>query len=83
MADACTAFHKYQLTWSANKIELGVDGTVFNSYSKPAGANNNNWPFDERQYLLLNLAMGGDLGGAVPAAFSRDSMQVDYVRVYQ
>ena len=83
LADACTAFHKYQLTWSANKIELGVDGTVFNSYTKPAGATNSNWPFDKPQYLLLNLAMGGDLGGAVSAAFSRDSMQVDYVRVYQ
>jgi hypothetical protein len=27
--------------------------------------------------------MGGTLGGAVPAAFTSDQMQVDYVRVYQ
>ena len=80
---ACTAFHNYQLTWTANKIELGVDGTIHNTYNKPAGANNNNWPFDKPQYLLLNVAMGGDLGGPVPGGFSRDTMQVDYVRVYQ
>jgi len=83
LPDACTAFHNYQLTWSANKIELGVDGTIYNTYNKPAGATNSNWPFDRPQYLLLNVAMGGDLGGAVPSNFSRDSMQVDYVRVYQ
>lgn len=81
--DACTAFHDYQLTWSANKIELGVDGTVYNTYYRPAGANNSTWPFDKPQYLLLNLAMGGSLGGPVPSAFITDSMQVDYVRVYQ
>lgn len=83
LPDACNAFHNYQLTWSASKIELGVDGTIYNTYSKPPGATNSNWPFDKPQYLLLNLAMGGDLGGAVPSSFARDSMQVDYVRVYQ
>jgi beta-glucanase (GH16 family) len=83
LPDACTAFHNYQLTWTPTKIELGVDGTIYNSYSKPTGATNSNWPFDKPQYLLLNLAMGGDLGGAVASNFSRDSMQVEYVRIYQ
>jgi beta-glucanase (GH16 family) len=81
--DACTAFHKYQLTWTANQIQIGIDGVVYNTYAKPAGANASTWPFDVPQYLLLNLAMGGDLGGPVPAGFSTDSLQVDYVRVYQ
>ncbi len=83
LPDACTAFHNYQLTWTSNKIELGVDGTIYNTYNRPAGATNSTWPFDKPQYLLLNLAMGGDLGGAVPASFTQDSLQVDYVRVYQ
>jgi len=83
LPDACTAFHNYQLTWSRDKIELGVDGTIYNTYNKPAGYTNNNWPFDKPQYLLLNLAVGGDLGGAVASNFTSDSMQVDYVRIYQ
>ena len=81
--DACTAFHKYQLTWTANQIRIGVDGVVYNIYAKPAGANASTWPFDVEQFILLNLAMGGDLGGPVPAGFTADSLQVDYVRVYQ
>jgi beta-glucanase (GH16 family) len=33
--------------------------------------------------LILNVAMGGNLGGAIDSAFSQSSMEVDYVRVYQ
>ena len=83
LADACTAFHKYQLNWSPSQIQLGVDGVVYNTYAKPAAASAANWPFDAPQFILLNLAMGGDLGGPIPAGFAKDSMQVDYVRVYQ
>jgi beta-glucanase (GH16 family) len=83
--DACTAFHRYQLKWTANPIQIGVDGVVYNSYDTPAGANASarTWPFDVPQFILLNLAIGGDLGGPVPAGFTSDRLQVDYVRVYQ
>jgi beta-glucanase (GH16 family) len=83
LADACTVFHNYQLTWTANRIQIGVDGTVYNTFDKPANAASSVWPFDQPQYLLLNVAMGGVLGGAVPGNFVSDSMQVEYVRVYQ
>lgn len=81
--DVCTAFHRYQLKWTAKQIQIGVDGVVYNTYDKPAGANASAWPFDVPQFILLNLAIGGDLGGPVPAGFSTDRLQVDYVRVYQ
>lgn len=84
LADACKAFHRYQLTWSVDKVQLGVDDAVYNTWPRPIGYTNSNWPFDKPQYLLLNVAMGGTLGGnPVPAGFISDSMQVDYVRVYQ
>jgi len=41
------------------------------------------WPFDHPQYMILNLAIGGDLGGPVDDAIFPVSFQVDYVRVYQ
>ncbi len=81
--DACTNFHNYQLTWDADKIQIGVDGIIYNTYANPKDGKPATWPFDKPQYLLLNLAMGGDLGGAIPGAFTSDQMQVDYVRVYQ
>jgi beta-glucanase (GH16 family) len=83
LPDACAAFHNYQLTWSADRITISVDGRSYFDYPRPQNADYARWPFDRPQYLLLNLAMGGDLGGAVPANFQSDQMEVEYVRVYQ
>ena len=83
VTDACSNFHTYQLTWSADKLQLGVDGNNYFEFLNPKDGNYTKWPFDRPQYLILNLAMGGDLGGAIPLNFVSDQMEVDYVRVYQ
>ncbi|MCR5331440.1 MAG: hypothetical protein K6E62_09675, partial [Lachnospiraceae bacterium] len=43
------------------------------------------WPFDRRFHLLLNVAVGGDWGGArgVDDNIWPQAMEIDYVRVYQ
>jgi hypothetical protein len=33
--------------------------------------------------MILNIAMGGSLGGEIDPAFTQDTMEIDYVRVYQ
>ena len=38
-----------------------------------------NWPYDKPQFIILNVAMGGDLGGEIPSDFNESSMQIDYV----
>jgi beta-glucanase (GH16 family) len=83
VSDACTAFHKYQLTWDSSAITIGVDGINYFTYTKPAGSANDRWPFDNPQYMLLNLAVGGVLGGTVNNTSFPNRMEVDYVRVYQ
>ena len=40
-------------------------------------------PYDNNHYLLLNIAMGGNLGGTIPSNFSDATMEIDYVRVYE
>ena len=45
--------------------------------------NNNELPYDNPHYILLNIAMGGNLGGDIPINFSDAIMEIDYVRVYQ
>ena len=83
VADACTAFHNYQLTWSGDRILIGVDNTNYFEFVNPKTGDNTRWPFNNPQYLLLNLAIGGDLGGAVDNSAFPMQMEVDYVRVYQ
>jgi beta-glucanase (GH16 family) len=84
VADACTAFHKYQLTWTANQIKVGVDDRNYYQYSND-GSGNAEWPFDSPQYLIFNIAVGGDWGGqmGVDDTIFPIQMEVDYVRVYQ
>lgn len=84
VADACTAFHKYQLTWNADQIKVGVDDRNFYQYSNDHSGNAE-WPFDSPQYLIFNIAVGGDWGGqmGVDDTIWPVQMEVDYVRVYQ
>jgi beta-glucanase (GH16 family) len=81
---ACTEFHDYQLTWSANRVSVGVDDRIYFQYSND-GSGNAAWPFDSPQYLILNVAVGGDWGGrmGVDDAVWPVQMEIDYVRVYQ
>ena len=86
IADACTAFHNYQIKWTPNAIEFYIDGVSYRpAYVNPSpGVVNAAWPFNNPQYLLLNLAVGGVLGGTVnDTTLSTTSLEVDYVRVYQ
>ena len=81
--DACTAFHNYQMTWSQDKISIGVDDRVYFEYLNPKNGDRRAWPFDRPQYLLLNIAIGGDLGGAVDDRIFPVEMQFEHVRIYQ
>jgi len=84
VAEVCTSFHRYQLTWNAARIIVGVDDQAYYQYSNDHSGNAE-WPFDSPQYLLLNIAVGGDWGGqrGVDDAIWPVRMEVDYVRVYQ
>ena len=83
VADACGAFHNYQLRWDGEQIAIGVDGKYYFQFVNPKDGDVRKWPFSTPQYLLLNLAIGGDLGGPVDDAIFPVQMEVDYVRVYQ
>ncbi|MGQ7869764.1 glycoside hydrolase family 16 protein [Sunxiuqinia sp. sy24] len=77
-------FHLYQLEWEPDQYKVFVDGEHFFTF-KNEGTGPNEWPYDKRFHLLLNVAVGGTWGGAhgiAPDIFPR-SMEVDYVRVYQ
>jgi len=80
--DACTAFHIYQLHWTPQQMRFGIDGRVHHVF-KNAGAGTAQWPFDTPEFLILNIAVGGHLGGPVDDSIFPVQMEVDYVRVYQ
>lgn len=76
-------FHLYQANWTSNRIEFSVDGITFYTF-EPTSINEKTWPFDSPFYIIMNIAMGGNLGGPViDPAITVARMEVDYVRVYQ
>lgn len=77
-----TEFHVYAAKWTEQKIEFSVDGNVFYTYN-PSEKNANTWPFDKPQFIILNVAMGGNFGGDIDPDFNQSTMEIDYVRVYQ
>jgi beta-glucanase (GH16 family) len=80
----CSAFHDYQLLWTKDRIVIGVDGKGYMAFANDKKGNKEAWPFDDPQYVILNIAIGGWGGeqGIDPAAFPA-KMEVDYVRVWQ
>jgi beta-glucanase (GH16 family) len=80
--DACSTFHNYQMHWTATEVRFGIDGEVHFTYAN-AGTGRDQWPFDAPQFLILNIAIGGDLGGVVEDSIFPVQMEMEHVRVYQ
>jgi beta-glucanase (GH16 family) len=86
LPDACTTFHRYQMLWTTRDIRFGIDGLEHLIYPRLAIGTQDEkraWPFDAAQFLLLNVAVGGNLGGPIDDNIFPVSMEVDYVRVWQ
>ncbi len=81
---AIGAFHKYRVDWTPYAVRGYFDDEqVFQFVNEGKGYSK--WPFDKRFHLLINLAVGGNWGGAQgidPTAFPA-SFEIDYVRVYK
>ena len=82
IADVSTNFHIYVLEWTSEKMVFSVDGVKHYTYN-PSMKNSSTWPFNQSQFILLNVAMGGSFGGAIDTNFTSSTMEIDYVRVYQ
>lgn len=78
-------WHVIALDWTENEIKSYYDGQLMGSY-KNDGNGFENWPYDSEFYLIMNLAIGGNLGGTsfVDSIPNQEAeFLIDYVRVYQ
>ena len=77
-------FHVYAMEWRPDRIDAFLDGERYFTVTDTGGGIGA-WPFDQRFHLLLNIAVGGNWGGAqgVDPSIFPQTMEVDYVRVYE
>lgn len=79
-------FHVWRMDWTRQEIKLYLDDQLWNRVYLRGTANQDSEgrnPFHEPHYLILNLAVGGTVGGDPSATEFPARLEVDYVRVYQ
>lgn len=86
-------YHTYAIEWlqeeeyGRDMIRFLYDGQVQAVQSETLENMDNEyfWPFNKPHFILLNMAIGGSMGGQVSEQIFNQSVQmkVDWVRVYQ
>jgi len=78
-------FHVYALEWFPDRIDMYLDNQKYFTYLNDGKGKDGTWPFDKPQFVILNLAIGGDWGGSqgIDDNIFPCRMEVDYVHVYQ
>ncbi|MBO9632860.1 MAG: glycoside hydrolase family 16 protein [Chitinophagaceae bacterium] len=82
--DLSDTFHVYSLEWNENEIRISIDQEQYFTFPNEKRSPRE-WPFDQPFHLLLNIAVGGNWGGkmGIDDSIFPQSMEVDWVRVYQ
>lgn len=84
ISTAQTEFHVYAAEWTEEYISFLIDGKEHFRYTNDKKGNAT-WPFTTDFNLKLNLAWGGNWGGAqgVDESALPATYEIDYVRVFQ
>lgn len=76
-------FHVYAIEWEENRIRWFLDGQQFFTLTPGNLPGGSAWVFNAPQFLILNVAVGGNWPGSPNAStVFPQRMTVDYVRVY-
>lgn len=77
-------WHCYGMKWTHNEIRGYCDGVEYFYIPNPTPDVEDpaTWPFDQKFYLKLNLAVGGSWGGTPDPGFTEETYEIDWVRVY-
>ncbi len=77
-------FHVFGLDWSPTIISWYLDGIPYGSVTPDQLSNADTWVFNKPFFILLNVAVGGNVPGAPDQSTTfPQKLIVDYVRVYQ
>ena len=81
---ADTAFHTYGVIWSANMMQFYIDDASHPFLIKTPSdlSARDSWPFSAPIFLLMNVAVGGTLGGSIANLSNPQPLLADYVRLY-
>ncbi len=74
-----SSFNTFRLDWTPTSLKAYLNDSQYWVMST-----NNTMPFFDNFFLIANLALGGNKGaGNIDPNFTEDSLEIDYIRVYQ
>jgi beta-glucanase (GH16 family) len=83
-ADWPSQFHTWRMDWDDQQIVLYMDDQEMNTATLASMLNaDGTSPFKQKEYMLLNVAIGGMNGGDPSGTTFPQRFEVDYVRVFQ
>ena len=78
------SFHTFAVEWEPNVVRFYCDGILYKTRTPADLPQGQTWVFNHPFFILLNLAVGGDWpGNPDGTTVFPQTLQVDYVRVYQ
>jgi beta-glucanase (GH16 family) len=81
---ASASFNVYAVNWFPNKIAFEINDKEYFVFKKNEEFSWEEWPFDRKFHVILNIAVGGAWGGqkGVQDNIFPQTLEVDYVKVY-
>jgi beta-glucanase (GH16 family) len=77
-------FHTFAVEWEPSQVRFYVDHSLYKVATPSDMPSGKRWVFDHPFFLVLNLAVGGNWPGSPDeSTIFPQTMNVDYVRVYQ
>ena len=77
-------FHTFAVEWEPNVMRFYVDGLLYKTRTPADLPPGTTWVFNHPFFIILNVAVGGGFpGNPDGTTVFPQTMQVDYVRVYQ
>lgn len=82
--NATDDFNVYRVDWTPYAVRGYINGTQYFTFTNE-NTGFTTWPFNRRFFMILNIAVGGNWGGAqgIDDTAFPTQMLVDYVRVYK
>lgn len=75
-------YHIYAIEWKKNSIDFIVDGRV-NATITSQDTGSRGWVFNQKFFIILNLAMGGTYAGEyIDPTLNQAQLNIDYIRFY-
>lgn len=82
--NAMDDYNVYRLDWTPFAVRGFINGEQYFEFTNE-NKNFAVWPFDKKFFMILNIAVGGNWGGAqgVDNSIFPAKMMIDYVKVYK